>query len=332
MIKSENIEDELTEDVSATAGKTANVQTPCAEILDLLASEAGRVCVSGEGGKHCGTLHDLDIRVGLLSGLTLASPLGAFLSHKSNRPDNDAGTDAGTHVIDALIMAGGFGKRLGEVTKMTPKPLLKIGERHIVEIVLERLKTVPFGRTFMSIYHLSEQFQEFAKTLGPEQDIDLIFETEPLGTAGAISMVPDMQTNHLMVMNADVLSDVSLSKIWDFHLRFDCDMTLAVVPHEIKVPYGVVKFGGDGGFSEISEKPTYVSHVLSGIYFLSPRARGLISEQQRIDMPDLIELASKSDLSVKVFPVFEYWVDVGDVDSLDRAQKRYLNDRKPSGA
>ena len=116
-------------------------------------------------------------------------------------------------------------------------------------------------------------------------------------------MVPDMQSNHLMVMNADVLSEVSLSKIWDFHVRFDCDMTLAVVPHEIKVPYGVVKFGGDGGFSEMSEKPTYVSHVLSGIYFLSPRARGLISEQQRIDMPDLIELASKSDLSVKVFPV-----------------------------
>ena len=309
----------------------------CSEVIELLDNSDLPLWIFDKNEMVCGTVSDLELRLGFLAGLTLETPIVKFIRKTqpalitaqnviNNLSVNNAVPNESsqkTPIIDALIMAGGFGRRLGDITKETPKPLLKIGNQHIVDFALESLNDARFSQIYMSICYLSEQFERFVAEKKTDQNIELILEQEPLGTAGAIALIPNKKTNHLLVMNADILSKAKLSKVCDFHFHFESDMTLVVAPYETKVPYGVAKYSEDGSFLEMQEKPHFTSHVLAGIYLLSPKARQLLDDSEKIDMPDLIEKAKTIGLPIKVYPLFESWIDVGDLKSLEEARKGF---------
>ena len=305
-------------------------------------ARVNHLAIINDEGFVCGLLSDLEIRLGLIAGHTIDDPVTKFM--KPIRPSiawedlphnsefnserkkigyRQANLNNSSEEVHALIMAGGFGRRLGVMTETTPKPLLKIGNKRIVEHVFDQLNQIKFDKIYLAVHHLWQQFIDFVSELGLAEQVELILEERPLGTAGAISLIPNLINGHLLVINADILSNLDLSKMLQFHRHFENDMTLAVFPHETKIPYGVTEFDSSGKFLHVSEKPTFLNYVLAGVYILSPKALALVECIEEINMPDLIESAKQQGLNVRVFPLFEQWLDVGDVNSFAKAKELY---------
>jgi len=211
----------------------------------------------------------------------------------------------------ALIMAGGYGRRLGERTQNTPKPLLPVAGRAILDRILDGLEAAGVRRVFLSVHYLSDQFRAFVAQRGGVPPIELIAEETPLGTAGAIAMLPEEVPGPILVMNGDVLTRVDLQALVALHNRSGSDATIAVARHEVEIPFGVVRHGEDGTFLGIDEKPRVAHFVSAGIYLMSQQFRALVPPRNRMDMPDLLNLGRSLGLRVGLFPIHEYWRDIG---------------------
>ena len=211
-----------------------------------------------------------------------------------------------------LIMAGGFGKRLGNLTKNKPKPLLKIGKEIILESLLKKLEKANFKNIYISTFYLHEKFENFIKERANNYDINikLLREDKPLGTAGSISLVPDTDKELLMVINADVVSDLDFEAIALLHAEKSNDITLAVAKYSYSLPFGLVTFDKNLKFKKIREKPVLDHHVLSGIYFLNKKVCNYV-EQDYLDMTSLIEKAHLLNCKVEIYPIYESWKDIG---------------------
>jgi dTDP-glucose pyrophosphorylase/predicted transcriptional regulator len=220
-----------------------------------------------------------------------------------------------------FIMAGGFGSRLQPLTQNCPKPLLNIGEKAILEIIIENFIKAGFHRYYISLYYLPEMIRE---RIGDGSrwgiDIQYVQETEPLGTGGALSLLPADKINGPFIMiNADLLTALDYNKLIEFHNSHDAMATLCVREIEYRVPYGVVS--GDGVLvDQIVEKPTYRYLVNAGIYALSPSVLKYLCDKQPIDMPNLLQRAMADGEKVNMFPVHEYWLDIGRIEDFNRAQ------------
>ncbi|NMM45580.1 NTP transferase domain-containing protein [Rhodospirillaceae bacterium KN72] len=302
------------------------------------------------GGKVVGSITDGDIRRGFARGLRLEDSVrkcmhtppvvgrigdtvrNAELLHgRRFLPICDA-RGVLDHVIvehigprrveRALIMAGGFGTRLGERTKTTPKPLLPVGGKPILEHILARLEEYGIQKVEISVHYLAEQIQDFVTKRNNNCDIELVRETEPLGTAGSLSLIGKPTIEPILVMNADVLTDVDFGAMVEHHARVDCDGTIAAHRFEYQVPYGVLRFDDSDILQGIDEKPTYYHLVSAGIYYLDPVIVGMVPKGRRMDVPELLELATASGCRLSVFPVHEYWSDVGQPKDLDAAGDR----------
>ncbi len=221
----------------------------------------------------------------------------------------------------ALVMAGGMGRRLGARTRNTPKPLLPVGGKAILEHILGRLETASITRILISVHYLAEQIEAFVTARSNTAHVDLVREEQPLGTAGAIGEIDDVPGGGLMVLNGDVLTQVDFDALISFHRRSGHDATLAVAQYEVAVPYGVVKHSDDGLFQGIEEKPRMRQFVAAGIYLLSREFCALPQAGQRIDMPELINMGRSIGLKVGLFPIHEYWKDVGQVADLESAER-----------
>lgn len=219
----------------------------------------------------------------------------------------------------ALVMAGGFGTRLGTKTKNTPKPLLPVGGKPILEHILERLEDYGIQRVDISVHYLADQIRHFVDGRDNKCDIALIQEQEPLGTAGCLSLIDPPSRDPILMLNADVLTDVDLNAFVEHHLRLGCDGTIAASRYEYKVPYGVLRFDDSDTLQGIEEKPTYYHLVSAGIYYLDRSIVGLVPKGRQIDMPELLEIAVSNELRLTVFPVHEYWSDVGHPVDLENA-------------
>lgn len=222
-----------------------------------------------------------------------------------------------------VLMAGGLGSRLKPLTVDTPKPLLKIGENPLLETTLIKFKEQGFNRFFISVNYKSEQIEaHFGDGSKWGVQIDYLREDKKLGTAGALGLLPDNPTAPLLVMNGDVLTKVNFQQLLDFHLEHKAVATMCVREYDFQVPYGVVKLDRHR-IASIEEKPIQRFFVNAGIYVLEPEVLDLVPRDGYFDMPTLFEKLVEQQRETAVFPVREYWLDIGRMDDFDRAQGEF---------
>ena len=220
-----------------------------------------------------------------------------------------------------ILMAGGRGVRMGEITKTLPKPMVKVGDKPMIEHLVHSFKFLGFQKFTISVNYLKEQIIEHfedGSRFGVE--IDYIEETAPLGTAGSLSLLTQDLGHPAIVMNADVLTKIDFFSLIEFHNANKSFMTLAVKRDEYEIPFGVVSVEGMQ-VAMIEEKPTHQYFVNSGIYVIDPSLISRLEVGVRCDMPELIQRLISQNEKVLAYPVVEYWKDVGNVESLSEARQ-----------
>ncbi len=221
-----------------------------------------------------------------------------------------------------VIMAGGRGERLFPHTSNTPKPMLPIAGKPILEHTINQAKSDGFTKFILATHYLGDVIENYlgnGDKLGVE--IKYLKEVTPLGTAGALGMLEPAPVNSFIVINGDVITSVSFSKIVDFHQRCGATATMAVTLHEWTNSFGVVDVQGMD-ITSVKEKPTMRSFVNTGIYVLDPVALSVLERNKECDMPTLFNRMIESDRKVTAFPIFESWLDVGRPDDLSLAQAK----------
>lgn len=228
------------------------------------------------------------------------------------------------HPNRVVVMAGGMGKRLKPLTDDTPKPMLRLGDKPILEHVLEQMVAAGFTHFTFTVNYLAEKIQRhFGSGSRWNADIDYVHEPRPLGTAGALGLIKHPGTEPLLVLNGDILTNVDFPALMDFHRAEKGLATICVKHHEIQVPYGVVEHVGRR-LTRFVEKPTQHYLVNAGIYVLDPRALAWLPKRRACDMPEFLNLirAHKSG-GVACFPIQEYWLDIGGPKEFLQAEKEY---------
>jgi len=220
--------------------------------------------------------------------------------------------------LDGFIMAGGFGKRLMPLTKDVPKPMLPVNGKPLLEHIVEKLRNSGIKHVNISTHYLAEtitgHFRD-GKDFGVE--IEYVSEDKPMGTAGALSKFVS-RNDPLLVVNGDVLTSVNYRAMLDFHREHSADMTIAVCPHELQIPFGVLTIEGIDA-KGIVEKPKVRNFVNAGIYLLQPAISGMVPSDRKFDMTDLIDACISAGKKVICFPIREYWLDVGQIEQYERA-------------
>jgi len=228
--------------------------------------------------------------------------------------------------LTAVVMAGGFGTRLRPLTDNTPKPMLPIGNRPILERTIEQLKKTGIHRINLTTHYRPEAISgHFGNGEDFGVDINYVHEDQPLGTAGALGLLED-NGEPLLVVNGDILTQVDFRAMLAYHRKHDACLTVGVRQYELQVPYGVMECEGTKILG-VSEKPKMQFLVNAGIYLLEPRARNCIPAGQKFDMTDLIQCLIRENRAVVSFPIVEYWLDIGRYPDYEKALSDLENGR-----
>lgn len=222
--------------------------------------------------------------------------------------------------LQAMIMAGGYGTRLRPLTEALPKPLLPVGERPVMELIVQKLRQAGIRRVNVATHFLGEKITEhFGDGHSFGVDIHYVAEEEPLGTAGALGLM-DLPDEPLLVINGDILTNVDFRAMLSFHTKHNANLTVSVRQYDLQVPYGVMECSGPY-VKQVSEKPVYKFFVNAGIYLIDPEAFSFIPQGKHFDMTDLIEALICANRTVVSFPIMEYWLDIGQHDDYIQAQE-----------
>jgi len=222
-----------------------------------------------------------------------------------------------------VIMAGGLGTRLGELTRNCPKPLISVGGKPLLETIVENFRQDGFTNFFFSVNYKAEMIERyFGNGDKWNTSIQYIRESKKLGTAGALSLLEERPSKPIIVMNGDLLTKINFQQLLNYHLEHKAMATMCVRDYSFQVPYGVVRID-DGKLCGIDEKPVHNFFVNAGIYVIEPAALELIPHDAYFDMPSLFDAIAKQGFSSNVFPIREYWVDIGKRDDLERANTEY---------
>lgn len=336
-------------------------------IRNLDESHLQIVLVISNEGVLLGTITDGDIRRSLLRGLDLNSPIDSIVHRdplvvspemsremvlhlmQMNRLRQLPVVDAdrrivGLHVWDEItvpsarpnpmiIMAGGLGTRLRPHTQNFPKPLLPVAGKPILEHIIERARAEGFREFVVAIYYLGHMIEDYFGNGDRWQvRISYLREEDPLGTAGALSLLHPRPETSFVVSNGDVLTDIRYGGMLDFHTRCGATATMAVRLHEWQHPFGVVTTKGVD-IVRLEEKPISRTYVNAGIYALDPSALDVLARSEPCDMPALFERVQERGKRTVAYPMHEPWLDVGRPDDLDQARstgavlKQTLEDR-----
>ena len=225
-----------------------------------------------------------------------------------------------------FLMAGGFGTRLHPLTKEMPKPLLKIGSKPILEMIIEQFISYGFHNFYISTHFKSEQIRNYFKN-GEIHNITIqyLHEDKPLGTAGSLGLLPDnLPDLPIIVMNGDLLTKVDFINLLDFHYDHDSEATMCVREYAFQVPYGVVQID-NYNIKEIKEKPVHKFFVNAGIYVLNKTLINKLDGKSYLDMTDLLDKELINE-KVNAFPIHEYWLDIGKIEEYERANREVFTE------
>jgi dTDP-glucose pyrophosphorylase len=223
----------------------------------------------------------------------------------------------------AVLMAGGLGTRLRPLTDATPKPLLDIGGKPLLETIIGSLAAHGFRRLYVSVNYRADQIEaHFGDGADRGLEIHYLREDEFLGTAGALSLLPAAPEAPLLVMNGDILTRLDFGQLMDFHTAEGADLTMCIRQISTRVPYGVVDLD-ENRVVAITEKPEQQHFVNAGIYVLAPAVVAGIAHGRHLDMTELAQEVGARGGTVVAFPIREYWLDVGQPADYERAQHDY---------
>lgn len=323
------------------------------EVIAVIDRGAAQVALVSERDRLIGIVTDGDIRRGLLRGESLDAPVTNIMRREfRSLPANATAAEAlalmqceTLHQIPALdqtgkvvhlflledlikpqrlpnsvvIMAGGEGKRLRPLTHDCPKPMLQVAGKPLLEIILKQCLDAGFEHFYFAVNYLKEQIQShFQDGSAWGARIQYLEEDKPLGTAGALSLLPQRPDHPFLVLNGDVLTRVDYTHLLRFHADHQSTATLCVREHSTQIPYGVVRMD-DVKVVALEEKPVLTHYVNAGIYLLNPDVLDLVPKDVFFDMPQLLETAAQQGKPVSAFPIHEYWLDIGHPETLERA-------------
>jgi dTDP-glucose pyrophosphorylase len=328
--------------------------TTLREALETIDRAGCRIAlVIDANGRLLGTLSDGDVRRGLLKGLNLGDKVIAAMYGNPTRLKVDEDRQSilatmrrlglhqipivdsdnvvvGLEVVDdflttpvrdhwVVIMAGGMGSRLEDLTRHTPKPMLKVGSRPLLETIVRGYSDHGFRRFYFAVNYGSAQIEaHFGDGSGLGVEIRYLREQQRLGTAGALSLLPESPTLPIVVTNADLLTKENHAHMVDRHVESGADATMAVRAYEMQVPFGVVR-ERDGCIEAIEEKPVQQFVVSAGMYVLSPQVLRLVPQGQFFDMPSLFEAMVREGLKTRCHYIDGYWLDIGRLPDYERA-------------
>jgi len=230
------------------------------------------------------------------------------------------------HDNPVFLMAGGYGTRLHPLTKDTPKPLLEVGGTPMLETILGRFIKSGFQNFYISTFFKAEKVQKyFGDGSSWGVNINYVNEKKPLGTAGAIGLLPpNLPDIPIIMMNGDVLTKVNFEHLLDFHNKQSGIATMCIREYDVQIPFGVVSVEKTKAMG-FMEKPVKKFFVNAGIYVFEKQLISNVKVDQNIDMPDLLEQQIKNGKNVNVFPIHEYWKDIGQIDDYQSANTSFPN-------
>ncbi len=222
--------------------------------------------------------------------------------------------------VDALIMAGGRGERLKPLTDTIPKPMLKIGEKPIIEHNIDRLNTYGIDDIWISVRYLGQQLVDYFQD-GSEKTlrINYIWEETALGTAGALALVDKFIHDHILMMNSDLLTNIDFEDLYVFYEEQQADMAVACIPYQVNVPYAVMETQ-DKIVTGFKEKPTYTHYSNAGIYLMKKEIIELVPKNQPFNATDLMNELIQQGKKVVSYPLVGYWLDIGKHEDYEKAQ------------
>ena len=220
-----------------------------------------------------------------------------------------------------FILAGGLGTRLRPLTNDTPKPMLKVGDKPILEHIIEQFKEYGYKNFIISLNYKGEIIENyFGNGKNFEVNIQYVRETKQLGTAGSIKLAEEKLKKPFIVINGDILTGMDFDSFLNYHIENDFDVTVGARNYEIKVPYGVM-VTEDNLIKSLEEKPVYSFHINSGVYVLSEQVIKYIPGDSMYNMTDLIEEVIANKGKSGVYQIIEYWSDIGQMDDFHKANE-----------
>jgi dTDP-glucose pyrophosphorylase len=322
-------------------------------IIDALGGKIAMVI--DEHGRLIGTVSDGDLRRAFLRGVTLGSPITELMNASPVAITSDTDRESTLRlmrekvlrhipVVDAegkvtalrtleefiqppvrdnwvVIMAGGEGVRLRPLTEACPKPMLKLGDKPLLEVMLGNLRNSGLRQIVISVNYMASMITDYFGD-GSKFDVDIRYVREdgPLGTAGPLSMLPEVPDAPFIVVNGDILTKLHLPDMLEFHLDHGAAATMGVREYEQQVPYGVINVANQQ-IASIAEKPIQRHLISGGLYVFSPDVLTLIPRNQRYDMPTLFNDLAGRGMTALPYLVQDYWLDIGQIEDLARARQ-----------
>jgi dTDP-glucose pyrophosphorylase len=330
---------------------TASIRDALAA-LDNLRQASLTLFVLNQGEQMVGTLTDGDIRRGLLKDIPITHPISEVMNRsfsflkageftlgeiqklrqnkiylipfldkeKKVRKVIDISQKKSVLPLNAVLMAGGEGRRLRPLTENTPKPLLKVGDKPIIEYNTDHLSLYGVDKIYISIKYLGEQIVDyFGNGENRALHIRYIKEDQPLGTIGALALINDFEHEHILVMNSDILTTIDFEDMFMSLIESEADMVVATSPYEVQIPYGVIETE-NSQITSLKEKPVYTFFSNAGIYILKKSVLDYIPKNRPMNATDLIEKLIEQKRKVVNYPILNYWLDIGKPEDFTKAQ------------
>lgn len=330
------------------------VETPLLEVMKVIDRSNIQIALVVDGDGHLlGTVTDGDVRRGILGRVPLEDPVEGVMNRRpitardSDREDHIlammnrldvkyvpvldaagrvvglkgyrdvAGTGRKDNIV--VLMAGGLGTRLRPLTDDCPKPMLPVGGKPILQSIIENFIRHGFHSFYVAVNFKSEMIERFFGD-GGEWGVEIRYlrEEQRLGTGGAISLLPERPERPFLVMNGDLLTTIDIRKMMDLHREQKATATIGVRQYDVQVPFGVVRIEGSQ-LVALEEKPRHSYFINAGIYCLDPVVYDMVPKGCSYDMTQLIQAMLDAAMSVATFPIWEYWLDVGRANDLERA-------------
>ena len=215
--------------------------------------------------------------------------------------------------LPVVIMAGGKGTRLKPITNVIPKPLVPVGDKTILEVIMDQFEKIGCHKFYMSVNYKADMMKYYLSQLDHKYDIEFFMEDKPLGTIGSVSLLKGKITTPFFVSNCDSINEQDYRDVWDYHVNNHNDMTIVTMVKSFKIPYGVIETGADGLMTALKEKPEQTYQVNTGVYILNPDLIEEIPEGEFFHITHLMEKVQKRGGRVGCFPVSEHsWKDMGE--------------------